>query len=569
MPKKVKVFAAGLFLAIIGVVCVAMVATRAHAESSSYGNYEAKSGEGWSMTSDGVFTIENDEGWVDCLKNGYKVKVEKLVIGKDVTNFRMYEVSIEAPTPDFYDPSEIAGYDKFGKPYYEYAGGSSLYPRKIEVEAENPIFSVADGLLINTKTSELVLSEVGVTDAVIPEGVRAITRKAFAERQLQTVQFPSSLMTIGEGAFVGCVELKKLVFPESLTTLKISSFSGCTSLQEVSLPAGLQVLDAYSFNRCPIQYIEIPKHVEEIGSYAFMECDQLQQVLLPDGLKRIGNSAFSNCSQLYQIDLPEGLENIGGHAFSGCYSLKRVILPDSLQQIGEKAFWRCDLSVLRFPAELAIPVFDDKDWEYKVNPNVKKSKSFDLSSVNTVILSGSDYDFGYPAISNAKNVYFLGLPPEDVGRILDEETVKSIYCSDEFEFEWTRSTVTSWVRQKLKTKPTYEMNEWVNSLLRATPKPTAFVPTPTPTPTPWPTPMPRPSVSPAATAEPEKQAVDPILFVFAGVIALVVAGIAVLAIKPWAIKKKTRRKRRKIPQLPSGETNATQTQEGSYTDDIK
>ncbi|MDP3447298.1 MAG: hypothetical protein Q8S22_04470, partial [Eubacteriales bacterium] len=79
----------------------------------------------------------------------------------------------------------------------------------------------------------------------------------------------------------------------------------------------------------------------------------------------------------------------------------------------------------------------------------------------------------------------------------------------------------------------------------------------------------RPSVSPAATVEPEKQAVDPILFVFAGVIALVVAGIAVLAIKPWAIKKKTRRKRKKIPQLPSGETNATQTQEGSYTDDIK
>jgi hypothetical protein len=174
-----------------------------------------------------------------------------------------------------------------------------------------------------------------------------------------------------------------------------------------------------------------------------------------------------------------------------------------------------------------------------------KDKSFKLSSADTVIFSGSEYDFGYRAISNTQNVYFLGKPPEDVGQILDEDSVEKIYCSDEFEFEWTRSTVASWVRQRLTILPADEINEWAETTINTTPKPTNTprpTRTPRPTPTPWPTPMPRPSVSPAATAEPEEQAVDPILFVFAGVIAVVVAGIVVLVLKSRRPKKKAKKK---------------------------
>jgi hypothetical protein len=123
--------------------------------------------------------------------------------------------------------------------------------------------------------------------------------------------------------------------------------------------------------------------------------------------------------------------------------------------------------------------------------------------------------------------------------------VEKIYCSDEFEFEWTRSTVASWVRQRLTILPADEINEWAETTINTTPKPTNTprpTRTPRPTPTPWPTPMPRPSVSPAATAEPEEQAVDPILFVFAGVIAVVVAGIVVLVLKSRRPKKKAKKK---------------------------
>ncbi|NTV47126.1 MAG: leucine-rich repeat protein [Chlorobiales bacterium] len=537
-----RTLAVGLFLAIIGIACVLLFAGKTHAEEANY----AQSGDGWSLTASGVFTIENDEGWVDCLKNGFEVSVKKLVIGKDVTIFRMYDVSSEAPTPDFYDPSEIAGYGRFGKPYYEYEGASSLEPLIIEVETGNSTFKVVGGLLINTKTNEVVLSEFAVRNVEIPEGITGITRDAFSKRDIQTVQFPSTLTRIGIEAFYKCEELKSIDLPESIIELKAGAFSGCASLQEVALPAGLQELGTYAFSSCPIQYIEIPQLVDEIGAYAFLECDQLFRVSLPDGLKKIKHSAFSGCTQLQQINFPDQLEAIGEQAFYGCKNLKQVILPDSLQEIGDKAFRRCELSVFRIPEKLAFPVYNFQRDKFIINPYSKTDKSFGLHSVDTVILSGSDYDFGYPAITDAKNVYFLGKPPEDVGQNLDEDSVEKIYCSDEFEFEWTRSTVASWVRQRLTILPADQMNDFVETTINN-------IPTPTNTPkppyegmnivnTPKPSAMPQPSASLTPMTEPEQKTGDPILFVFAGVLAVVVAGIVILAARSRKPKKKKNKK---------------------------
>jgi hypothetical protein len=541
MPKKAKALVMGLFLAIIGVVCVAMVAGKAHAEEV---NYE-QSGEGWSINVNGVMLIESNQGWANCLKDGFVDNVRKLIIGKDVASFRMYSLPEDLPSEDFFGPEDIITYSVSGNPIYDFKEIRSLFPSMIGVEDGNSVFRVVDGLLINTVTNELVLSETGVSDVEIPEGVRTITKGAFYRRPLKSVQFPTSLESIGEYAFAKCEYLTKIDLPDSLTQLSEGAFFVCSNLEHVTLSQNLSVIGKYVFYSCLIQQIEIPENVNEIGGWAFFGCKNLENVLLHDGLKIIGWSAFSDCKQLQSINLPEGLTSIGEAAFDGCYSLKRVILPDSLELIGHKSFWGCKIAVLRISAKLTFLIYDEYHREFIVNPHTMRDKSFKLSSVNTVILSGSDYDFGYPAITDANNVYFLGLPPEDVGRILDEDSVEKIYCSDEFEFEWTRSTVASWVRQRLTILPADEINEWAETTINTTPKPTSTPrPTRTPrsTPTPWPTPMPRPSVSPVATVEPEEQAVDPILFVFAGVIALVVAGIVVMAVKNRKPKNRTNQK---------------------------
>ena len=103
MPRKVKLFAAGLLLAVIGIACVAMAGKSAHAEWDR--TYMAYDGNSWSMSEEGVLKIESDEGWLDYLKysiTDYSIsfvpeEINELVIGKDVTNLRMYNLPYELP----------------------------------------------------------------------------------------------------------------------------------------------------------------------------------------------------------------------------------------------------------------------------------------------------------------------------------------------------------------------------------------------------------------------------------------------------------------------------------------
>ena len=539
MPKKVKLFAAGLLLAVVGIACVAMAGKSAHAEETN----SEQSGDGWSITANGVMTIESNQGWANCLKDGFEDNVRELIIGKDVTNFRMYDLPYDVPTEDFFGPKDLIGYSSLGNPIYDFKTIEGLFPSEIIVEDGNSVFRVINGLLINTETQELVLSEMGVEDVVIPDGIKKITKDAFCNRNLITVKFPSSLQSIGSYAFAKCESLRSVDLPDSLTQLEEGAFAFCSALENVILSQNLETIGMHAFHACSIRTIEIPSSVAEIGGWAFFDCKELQKVTLSTGAKTIGQSAFCNCKQLIGIDFPEGLESIGEQAFCDCDSLKQVILPDSLKEIGNKAFWGCKLSVLRIPEKLTFLVYDQHQWKYKANPHTKKDKTFGLSSVETVIFSGSDYDFGYPAISHAHNVYFLGKPPEDVGQILDENSVESIFCSDEFEHEWTRSTVASWVRQRLTILPAEKLKDIADQEINATPLPTDMPrPTPRPTETPWPTPMPRPTASPAVTAKPEQQGTDPLVFAFAGILALVIAGIVVVAVRGRPNNRKRRRK---------------------------
>jgi len=554
-----KIHISKLIATLIGLItmlCVLCFSGQTHAEWDR--TYKAYDGDGWSMSAKGVLTIESDKGWLDYLKYGitdYSIsfvpeEINELVIGKDVTNFRMYNLPHELPTPDFFSQEDILGYDAKGKPYYDYPLSINLLPFRISVEAGNNTFRVIDGLLINMETHELVMAELGVYDVVIPEGVQTITCKAFEAKRIHSVQFSSSIQTIGKRAFADCPNLKSISLPDTIKEIGESAFDYCKNLSEVKLPSGLVKIKLSTFDSCAIQYVEIPPSVEEIEDLAFVQCTRLKQVVILGRVKKIGDGAFFDCSALNLIQLPEGLEFLGNGAFERCENLRRMILPDSLQQIGTDAFSGCTLSLLRIPDRLTILIYDDRAMENQVNPSAKTDKSFSLHSVDTVILSGSDYDFGYPAISHAHNVYFLGKPPEDVGQILDENSVESIFCSDEFEFEWTRSTVASWVRQKIQFLPADQLKEITQTAVNTTPVPTNTPsptptprPTPTPTETPWPTPKPRPTASTAVTAKPEQQTTDPMLFVFVGVFALVIAGIVVVVVKSRKPKKRAQKRK--------------------------
>ena len=55
--------------------------------------------------------------------------------------------------------------------------------------------------------------------------------------------------------------------------------------------------------------------------------------------------------------------------------------------------------------------------------------------------------------------------------------------------------------------------------------------------------MPRPTASPAVTAKPLQQGTDPLVFAFAGILALLIAGIVVVAVKSRRPKKRAQKRK--------------------------
>ncbi len=225
-------------------------------------------------------------------------------------------------------------------------------------------------------------------NVIIPEGVKQIGDSAFNWKKIERVEFPSTLINIGELAFSMCKKLKEIncfpnhlesiaraafyecsnlsseiVFPESLTSIGDEAFYGCTKLSnEILLPKSLRTIGDEAFSGCcNLPRITGLEHVDILGSKAFSGCEGLansqgmlilnktfynyfgfnSSIQIPDGVERIAESAFENHYYLTDIILPDTLKEIGKRAFFGCSGLNEFVLPDSVETIGKDAFTGC------------------------------------------------------------------------------------------------------------------------------------------------------------------------------------------------------------------------------------
>lgn len=165
--------------------------------------------------------------------------------------------------------------------------------------------------------------------------------------------------TINPYMFTGCFRLKTLILPESITTIQEYAFMD-TNLETIELPAGVSIIDG-SFDSfylkeiklstnnvhfyvkdgilytkdmkklisCPAKNphingrYEIPSSVEEIYPEAFVNCDNITDLVINKTVKKIGKYAFVSCTfesiTIYQTT---------SYSFLGCGThFKNVIIP--------------------------------------------------------------------------------------------------------------------------------------------------------------------------------------------------------------------------------------------------
>ena len=176
---------------------------------------------------------------------------------------------------------------------------------------------------------------------------------------LLSITVPEKLSVIGRNAFTGCTSLESFlsqggqaVVPEdSFCTIFSSAFTGCVSLSTVEIPQAISIIEDMVFKDCSaLKTITLPSSVNTMGKQVFMNCAMLESINLSNSLQTIDEKAFYGCNAMKSIDIPASVINIEKNAFENCSSLKMINLEEGLKTIGNNAFNGCNsLQSVEFP----------------------------------------------------------------------------------------------------------------------------------------------------------------------------------------------------------------------------
>jgi hypothetical protein len=184
-----------------------------------------------------------------------------------------------------------------------------------------------------------------VTHIKVHPSVKEIQKKAFIYcESLVEVEFSEGLQVIGESAFQGCRELKRIKIPSAHVVIKSGAFQACSGLDSVELPEGLQVIGRSWFLGCTsLTTVNVPSSVIEIQDDAFSRCTSLTSLDLPKGLQSIGDGSFASCESLASLHVPSTVRKMGTGVFWNCTRLRSITLPETLEIIEARMFYMCTL----------------------------------------------------------------------------------------------------------------------------------------------------------------------------------------------------------------------------------
>ena len=181
---------------------------------------------------------------------------------------------------------------------------------------------------------------------------------------VKTITIGSGVTSIGDYAFLGCMNAVSIQIPNSVKSIGQGAFQACKALASISIPASVESVGEDAFEYCEslptdqgffigngvlykyikpsgVSRITIPEGVTRIESSAFKLCRGFTSVTIPDSVVSIGIDAFSGTS-LTQISIPDSVQIIDDYAFSSCSQLRSVSLPDHSVYLGEGVFKYCD-----------------------------------------------------------------------------------------------------------------------------------------------------------------------------------------------------------------------------------
>ena len=189
----------------------------------------------------------------------------------------------------------------------------------------------------------------------------------------------------------------------------------------------------------PTGHVTVPSSlggfpVVGIGTYAFRDCDGLENVTIPNGVTTIGVGAFAECPKLTkivvdpenvnytsqnnllltkdgrtlvqgvngEIEFPSCVRMIGARAFEGFSGLTRLVIPPGVTSIDAYAFYGCSLTSLTIPSSVT---------------SIGERAFYNCSNLTDLTIPDSVTDIGGSAFGNCRNLRNVWLPKHLRGKL--------------------------------------------------------------------------------------------------------------------------------------------------------
>ena len=203
---------------------------------------------------------------------------------------------------------------------------------------EYTLNQTSDGYVLTKFLGDTNAGAVSVPAVIKDKPVTELGKNLFAGANFHTVNLPSSVAVIGDGAFSYCKNLL------SVNTVNVKSFGeacfdSCSRLSTIDLSTAT-VIYAKAFRNCSsLTQVTIPSTCTALARETFSNCEKLKTVNLPSSVTTIREMAFSGCRALVNIDL-SGVKYFGASAFNACSSLVSINLA-SAEVLNRSVFQSC------------------------------------------------------------------------------------------------------------------------------------------------------------------------------------------------------------------------------------
>lgn len=198
---------------------------------------------------------------------------------------------------------------------------------------------------------------MGLKGVYLPSTVTEIGAGAFEGCTSMTqISVPKAVTSIGDNAFKGDTRLYMVYMKDadysSLEQIGAHAFDGCTALgvfcsdTQFLLPTSLKGIGEYAFYGCGnIKKVNLDNAaLETMGAYAFADCIGLTDAVMSRSLSVIPQYAFKGCTALVSLTFESRAGQwvtIDEHAFEGCYSIMSLALPGTIKEVASFAFAGC------------------------------------------------------------------------------------------------------------------------------------------------------------------------------------------------------------------------------------